>query len=275
MSDRLVNIFLLFALIFVFIVYGEANVHNRTLLALVLVTAFALVAFIFNWLTIDGTTAAIIFGTISFGFGGLTGAAVVLTFFITGSVLSKDLIGREGFLEKRFRRNGSQVWANGFWFALWIMVWFLSQVDAFLIAAVASIAMAAADTWATEVGGKRLQGKTRLITTAKKVVPGTDGGVSLYGTLAALCGAMLIAVVFGWVHPGAHLSSVIIIIVTGFTGCFIDSYLGAAYQHKTIKLPLVSKFGYEKLYISNNFVNWMSAGLASLIGLVLTLIIGI
>lgn len=275
MSDRLVNIFLLFALIFVFIVYGEADVHNRTILAFILATVFALVAFIFNWLTIDGTTAAIIFGTISFGFGGLTGAAVVLTFFITGSVLSKDLIGREGFLEKRFRRNGSQVWANGFWFALWIMVWFLSQVDGFLIAAVASIAMAAADTWATEVGGKRLKGKTRLITTGEKVVPGTDGGISLYGTLAALCGAMLIAVVFGWFHPEASLTSVIIIIVTGFTGCFIDSYLGAGFQYKMYGLPFISIFGYEKLYVSNNLVNWMSAGLASIIGLVLTLITGI
>lgn len=275
MSDRLVNIFLLFALIFVFIVYGEADVHNRTIIAFILATAFALVAFILNWLTIDGSTAAIIFGTISFGFGGLTGAAVVLTFFITGSVLSKDLIGREGFLEKRFRRNGSQVWANGFWFALWIMVWFLSQVDGFLIAAVASMAMAAADTWATEVGGKRLRGKTRLITTGEKVVPGTDGGISFYGTLAALGGAILIALVFVMIHPGAGLASGIIIIVTGFTGCFIDSYLGAGFQHKMYSLPFISIFGYEKLHVSNNLVNWMSAGLASIIGLVLTLITGI
>ncbi|MEX0609309.1 MAG: DUF92 domain-containing protein [Balneolaceae bacterium] len=249
--------------------------HNRTMLAVLLATGFSLFSFILNWLTIDGTAAAIIFGTISYSLGGLMGAAVVLTFFITASILSKDLIGREGFKEKRFRRDGAQVWSKGFWFSIWLMAWFLTLQDFFVIAAVSSMAMATADTWASEVGGERMKANTRLITTGKKVAPGTDGGVSFHGSLAALCGAMLIALIFGWVYPAAGINSILILVITGFAGCFIDSYLGARFQHKTFNFRKRGIIGDGNLYVSNNFVNWASAGLASFIGMVLTLIFGI
>lgn len=272
MADRLINIFLLFALVFIFILFGEAEVHNRTIIAFAAAAVLSISAFIFNWLTIDGTVAAIIFGTISFGLGGIIGAAVVLTFFITGSILSKEHVGRDGFLEKKFRRDGSQVWANGFWFAILIMVWFLAKFDGYLVAAIAGIAMATADTWATEIGSNRIKANTKLITTGEKVVPGTDGGISLYGSLAAICGALLIALVYLGLYPGATIVAVLIIFISGIAGCFIDSYLGARIQHRTYRFKVLYPFGYQNLYVSNNLVNWISSGLASLIALILTLI---
>jgi uncharacterized protein (TIGR00297 family) len=273
--DRWVNIFFSLALVFVFILFGDSQDHSQILVGIFLAILLAGTAFVLNWLTIDGAVSASIFGSYAYGLGGIPGAAVVLGFFISGSFLSKDLISKEGFLEKKFRRDGKQVWANGFWFALWILIWFLSGVDAFLMASVAAIATATADTWATEVGGNRVKGKTRLITTGKKVQPGTDGGISFYGTLAAVSGAILIALIIWVFKQETPLISVILVALTGFGGCLIDSYIGAKFQNSEYTFPGMSLFGLENMYVSNNFVNWVSAGLASLISLILILIISV
>lgn len=275
MLDRLVNIFLFFTLIIVFILFGTAEEHLRILLAFLLALLFSIAAFILNWLTLDGSVAATVFGTISFGLGGIPGAAVVLAFFISGSVLSKDLISSEGFLEKKFRRDGIQVWSNGFWLSVWVIIWYLTGYDAFMVAAVASIATATADTWSSELAGVRLKAKTKLITTGKEVEPGTDGGISFIGTFAAVFGSVIIAFIYWLLSEEPSTAAFVIIASTGFAGCFIDSWLGAKYQNKSYKFPLLSSMGAENMYISNNFVNWAASGLASIISLVLILITGI
>lgn len=275
MIDRWVNIFLVLTLVFVFILVGQATDHNRIFLACGVAILLSVLAFILNWLTIDGMVSAMIFGTISYGLGGITGAAVVLTFFISGSLFSKNLNMADGYLQNKFRRDGKQVWSNGFWFAFWIIAWFLFKFDGLLVAAVVSIATATADTWATEIGAHRIKAPARLITTGEKVPPGTDGGVSFYGTLAAFGGATLIALIFLLFELKSALPTISIILLTGFAGSFIDSYLGARFQSKQINHAGLAIIGLEKLYVSNNFVNWLSGGLASLIGLALILIIGI
>ena len=275
MLDRWVNIFFSLALVFVFILFGDSQEHSQILIGFSLALIFSLSAFILNWLTIDGATSASIFGSFAYGLGGLPGAAVVLGFFISGSLLSKDLISKEGFMEKKFRRDGKQVWSNGFWFALWVLIWFLSGVPAFLVAAVTSIAAAASDTWATEIGGNRFKRKTWLITTGEKVAPGSDGGISVYGTLAALSGSAFIATVFWLSQIELHPLTIIVVAATGFLGSIIDSYMGARFQNEGYHIPGYSLIGSENMYVSNNFVNWTSAGIASVISMILILIIGV
>jgi uncharacterized protein (TIGR00297 family) len=273
--DRRVNIFFTLALVFVFVLFGDAQDHKQILIGIFLASLVCVAAFIINWLTVDGAISAAIFGSLAYGLGGLAGAAVVLAFFISGSLVSDRIISKEGFLEKKFRRNAKQVWANGFWFSLWILVWFLSGTEAFMIAAVTSISASSADTWATEIGDKRLKGKARLLTTWEKVPSGTDGGVSFWGTIAAFLGAVFITVIF-WIfslQPG--LPSLLVISLVGFSGCIVDSYLGARFQNQENKFLNASFFGIENVYVSNNFVNWISAGIASIISLILILIIGI
>lgn len=242
-------------------------------MALLLAYLFSQTAFILNWLTLDGAVSAAVFGTIAYGLGDLTGAAVVLLFFISGSLLSKDLITSEGFLEKKFRRNGIQVWSNGFWFSFWIIIWHLSGYDGFLTGAVASMAMATADTWASELGGTRLKAKARLITTGKRVEPGTDGAISVAGSLAAVFGSLLITLAYWYFRPEEPASTYIILASTGIVGCFLDSWIGARFQYKSYEVSFLQWFGQEKLNVDNNFVNWAGAGLASVLSIVLTLII--
>lgn len=275
MLDRLVNIFFFLALVFVFILFADAQGHQQILLAVCLAGVFSIIAFVFNWLTIDGASAALVFGAIAYGIGNITGAVVVLGFFVTASVLSKNEAYEETPKETKFRRNGIQVWANGFWFAAWLFIWYLAGQDVFFGAAVTAIATATADTWATEIGANRLKAKAWLITTREKVPAGTDGGISIWGSISALGGALFIALLFKRFEPGTSFLIILVITISGFLGCMIDSYIGARFQHKVYNIPLASFFEMESVYVSNNFVNWISAGLASIISLILILIIGV
>ncbi len=226
-----------------------------------------------NWLTLDGVVAAILFGIISYGLGGITGATVVLTFFISSSLLSKDMISEESLLDKKFRRDGLQVWSNGFWFTLWTIIWFLTELDFFMTAAFASIAFANADTWASEIGGHRVKGKTYLISSFREVRPGSDGGISIVGTLATLSGAVLIALMFWLLNMETNIWLAVMIATAGFTGSFIDSWLGAKVQGKKLNPFFRNLFARQISYVDNNLVNWLAAGSSSVIALIAVLLI--
>lgn len=273
--ERKVNIFFLLALIFVFILVSNAQEHIQILTGTFLAGLLSLTAFILTWLTIDGAFSALIFGSIAYGLGGLVGASVVVAFFASSSLISKDLISIEGFLGKRQRRDGKQVWANGFWFAIWILIWYLTGIEAFMIASVTAIAVATSDTWATEIGDKRLKSKTYLITTFDKVQPGTDGGVSIQGTLASIAGAVFISVIYWLFDFNINLWIIAVIAATGFLGSLIDSYIGARFQNTSINLPGNAGSDSQGIYVGNNFVNWISTGIASCISLILILITNI
>ena len=99
-----------------------------------------------------------------------------------------------------------------------------------LVLALAALAEAAGDTSSSEIG-MAFPGKTLLITNFKSVPAGTDGGVSLFGTIAALLGAAsvpIIAVLTGLV-PISQLAT---IVLAGFSGIVIDSILGAVFERR-------------------------------------------
>ncbi len=55
-----------------------------------------------------------------------------------------------------------------------------------------ALAAATADTWATEIG-RYSRKPPRLITTGKPVAAGTDGGMTLVGTVGGIAGAAFMA----------------------------------------------------------------------------------
>jgi len=92
------------------------------------------------------------------------------------------------------------------------------------------IAAVTADTWATELGGLSPT-RPRLITTWKKVPPGTSGGITLIGTLAALAGSGGIALVSGLVFPDLSFVKLLVsLLFAGTISSFFDSLLGATLQ---------------------------------------------
>src|SRR6476619_335132 len=98
------------------------------------------------------------------------------------------------------------------------------------VLALAALAEAAGDTSSSEIG-MAFPGKTLLVTNFKSVPPGTDGGVSLFGTVAALLGAASVAVAA--VTTGlVPFDQIAIIILAGFCGTIVDSLLGAVFERR-------------------------------------------
>jgi uncharacterized protein (TIGR00297 family) len=114
------------------------------------------------------------------------------------------------------------------------------------VLALAALAEAAGDTSSSEIG-MAFPGKTLMITTLKPVPAGTDGGISLFGTVAALLGAASVAMAA--VATGlVPLRQMTIIILAGFFGTVIDSLLGAIFERRG--------------WLDNDLVNLLSTGAA-------------
>ncbi|HUR68648.1 MAG TPA: DUF92 domain-containing protein [Candidatus Thermoplasmatota archaeon] len=112
--------------------------------------------------------------------------------------------------------------------------------DVAAVAYVSAIAVAAADTFASEFGS--LAKDVYLITTFRKVPAGVDGGVSLPGTIAALAGgivmsllgALLLGVLTGVLQLPLQMHitwwTLAVPAAMGFLGCQVDSILGATLE---------------------------------------------
>jgi uncharacterized protein (TIGR00297 family) len=98
------------------------------------------------------------------------------------------------------------------------------------VLALAALAEAAADTGSSEIG-MAFPGRTLLVTTFQPVPAGIDGGISLFGTIAACLGAATVAaaaLLSGLVTP----SQAAIIVLAGFLGTMVDSLLGALFERR-------------------------------------------
>jgi uncharacterized protein (TIGR00297 family) len=177
-------------------------------------------------LTTSGAFAAFVVGTVMFGVGGLSAAAVLLTFFITGSLLSRLGAERKRNLAdwgKQGARDARQVLANGGVATVCIALHSVAGTTLFG-AFCGALAAATADTWATEIG--TLSSRARSILTWRPVTRGESGGISLLGTSAQIAGAAVIAAV----SVGVHLAPFWPVLAGGVVGGFFDSILGATAQ---------------------------------------------
>ncbi|MGD0367339.1 MAG: DUF92 domain-containing protein [Acidobacteriaceae bacterium] len=94
-----------------------------------------------------------------------------------------------------------------------------------LVPMLAAMAEATADTVSSELG-QVLGGEPRLITNLQRVPAGTDGAVSLVGTLFGVVAAAVVVLVGLAVLPLNHRDAVIAV-VCGIAGTVLDSFLGA------------------------------------------------
>ena len=135
-----------------------------------------------------------------------------------------------GLAERREGRSAWQVMANLAVPALASVAFSATGNPAFLIAAVAALTEAATDTVASEIG-QTLQANSRLITTWATVPAGTDGGITIPGSIAGLAAGLIITLVAtaGELMPPAQLW---IPVTTGFAGMLLDSLLGATLQRR-------------------------------------------
>jgi len=227
----------------------------------VLAAAISAAAFRVRSLSPRGAVAAALLGTIIFGLGGLGWAVLLLVFFISSSLLSRLFRRRKAAFEEKFskgsRRDAGQVLANGGIAGAFVLLHiFFPQASWPWVAFACALAAANADTWATELGVLS-RSAPRLSTTGRPVEPGTSGGISALGLLAALSGAFMIALpavlfwqgrvlnlagnspdwlaaLVGSAFPAPSLPQsliwLVIVSLAGLAGSLLDSFLGATVQ---------------------------------------------
>lgn len=213
----------------------------------VLIVVLGLVVYLKKALDLFGSLFMIVMGIIIIFSAGANWLMLIFLFLILGLLATKykhEYKKKIGVYEGT--RTLKNVISNG--------------IVAFVMAAfgnyggfIGSIATATADTLASEVGVVK---QPRLITTLKKVPPGTDGGISLVGTAAGIIGAGIIGVaayLLG-IYPDPFVT-LKISLVAGTVGCFVDSILGAVLERRD--------------YISNEYVNLIATITGAAIGILM------
>lgn len=174
---------------------------------------------------------------------------VLLLIFVAGSYLAtrfafryKIYIGVQEGTEGT--RGETNVISNGSIPSLVAIFYFIGFINSeqAIIGFTTSLAVAAADTIASEIGV--LAGEAVLITSpSKRVAPGTNGGITVIGTVSALlasvCMTFISLIILFYVDFDDFSTTfeaifIIIPIIFGFVGCQIDSLLGATLETRGI-----------------------------------------
>lgn len=135
-----------------------------------------------------------------------------------------------GVAERREGRNAWQILANLAVAAAGALFFAGSGAAVWRMFAMAALAEAATDTVASEIGQWR-EREAIMITTGQRVPAGTDGGITIAGTLAGLLGGIVIAAV-ATASGLLALRATWIPVVAGFAGMLADSVLGATLQRR-------------------------------------------
>ena len=220
-------------------------------------------------LTAQGWIHAGALGTILWGCLGWQGWTGVVTYLILGSLVTR--IGfrtkqKRGLAEGRGGRRGPEnVWgsaATGLFFA--IMTKFnAANIVMFKVGFAASFAAKLADTFGSEIG-KRFGKDTYLITSLKKVDRGTEGGISIEGTLASVLGSIFMAFIMLRLSIISTKYHFIVVVVSGFLATLSESIIGAKFQNKyklsnelvnAIQTSIASVFAIFALILYSYFLN--------------------
>lgn len=134
-----------------------------------------------------------------------------------------------------------------------------AYIPILLIGYVASLATKLSDTFASEIG-KAYGKRTFLITTFKPVPPGTEGAVSLEGTLAGVVGSILMAGA-GVGLKLMGLNAVPLVLVAAFVATNVESLLGASLQND------------QHPWATNEFINFLNTLIGSVVGIGLAVVL--
>jgi uncharacterized protein (TIGR00297 family) len=214
-------------------------------------------------------TASMMFSAVTGRFQPWRSAIVpILAFMVLTSLATR--FGRErkqrlGTAESRQGRVSAQVAANLGMAALamptkpgLLIYWALGALTAnntaiILAPALAALAEAAADTVSSEIG-QVFGGRPFMLTTFRRVDPGTDGAISLAGTLAGIVAAAAVAAVGAWAFHG-DVRMCLLSWAGGVFGLFFDSLLGATVE--------------RACWLNNDAVNFLSTASAAAFTLML------
>ena len=179
-----------------------------------------------------GVYAAAALGLVVGGLGHWTWLVILLGFLGTSHKATKwrfDEKASKGLCESS---DGHRSWGNvvangGLPGLVAILSWCLEDHENGLWIFAAAVAVAAADTFASEIGC--LDDRVRMITTMKKCEAGLNGGFSPNGQLAAAVGSVIIASLA--LISNLNFEYALVVAIIGWLGCQVDSVLGALLEN--------------------------------------------
>ncbi|PKA64624.1 hypothetical protein AXF42_Ash007371 [Apostasia shenzhenica] len=190
-------------------------------------------------LSVSGIGASFLLGVLIWRAFGAPGFLLVATFFVVGTAMTKLKMAHKeslGVAEKRRGRRGpgSVIGSS----AAGCLCALLSICDlggatfagVWQLGFVASFCTKLSDTVSSEIG--KAYGRTTYLVTTFKVVPrGTEGAISVEGTIAGLLASVLLASV-GYLVGKIDVAQAAICVVASQIANFGESYIGAAFQDK-------------------------------------------
>jgi len=220
-------------------------------------------------LTPAGYLHAWLLGVIIWGCMGWRGYSVVMVYFLLGSAVTRLGMARKqaaGIAEGRSGRRGPEnVWGSALTAAVCALALAALQLGGtaplrevwlplLSLAYVSSLSTKLSDTTASEVG-KAYGRRTFLITTLKPVPPGTEGAVSLEGTLAGIGGSALIAAT-AWGIGLIPAWGMVVCLIAALLATTGESLIGATLQNQ---FP----------WLTNEVVNIINTTLGAILALIL------
>ena len=216
------------------------------------------------FLTKKGWVHAGALGTMLWGALGWKGWISVCVYLFLGTLVTK--IGYKnkasrGIAEARGGQRGPEnVWgsaATGCSLAL-LSCFFPEHLILFKVGFASSFTAKLSDTFSSEIG-KRFGKRTFLITTLKPVEPGTEGAVSLEGSLAGLLGSFILTIVMIKLSIISGIYVVFVVLFSSYFATIIESYIGAIAQNKIN-------------WMTNELVNSIQTSLAAVISILVCFI---
>jgi uncharacterized protein (TIGR00297 family) len=208
--------------------YGDALDHlGAAATAVCIALLFAMLSVRNGWLTLGGAVSAGLLGTAVVWSQGPRWIVPLVIFFTGSTLLGRLTRAAQGSSDAKHGRprDAEQVWSNG---GVYLAAALLLPGEQAHRAMIISMAIATADTWASEIG-MAARGATLDLRTGRLVAPGLSGGISLAGTLGAAAGALMLAItsdILSLSPPGSMAT----IAAWGMLGMVVDSLLGAWLQ---------------------------------------------
>lgn len=190
-------------------------------------------------LSLSGTAAAFLLGTLTWRAFGSSGFLLVATYYVVGTAATKVKMAQkeaDGVAEKRKGRRGPGSVIGSSVAGCICAFLSISGVggEAFArlweLGFVASFCTKLNDTVSSEIG--KAYGKTTYLVTTFKIVPrGTEGAVSIEGTFAGLLASAFLASV-GFLMGEINIREGIICVIASQIANVGESIIGAALQEK-------------------------------------------
>ncbi|MCK6467299.1 MAG: DUF92 domain-containing protein [Candidatus Brocadia sinica] len=218
--------------------------------------AFGLLAYYVKTVNKSGLISGVVLGTIIYLCLGPGGFLILFTFFLLGSWSSRYKYtwkASHGVAqENKGKRSSKHVIAKGgVGLVMAVMALLTNTPEIYRAAFVAAFATATFDTISSELG--QIYGKRPILITTMQPVPvGTDGAISVEGTILGILSAAFIGAEAYVLHV-INLQSILIVIIASFVGTTVESILGATIERRK--------------WISNEVVNFINISTGTIVSL--------